>query len=314
MIGKLVDPHGRHIHKLRLALLDACNLRCVYCMPKNPKFLPAKSLLQRREIKDLSKQLVNLGIDEIRITGGEPTLRSDLVGIAEDLSELALKKLGITSNGILLKRLLPALAKTNCKNINFSLDSLEENTFYKMTRLNYLKNVLQSLFKAQELGFNIKVNVVLMKGINDHEIENFVEFSSKYQIEVRFLELLKIGEARDQFDRRFISATEIIARLKKLSPLIPVMLPVDSTSFNFKLENGANIGLIASESRPFCGACSRLRLSAKGEIRPCLMMDQGVSLRSKSEEEMREILKEVMMLKPVTRIYDIEQPMHQIGG
>lgn len=311
---KLIDPHGRHIHKLRLALLDACNFRCIYCMPQNPKFLPSKDLLKREEIKYLVNYLVNLGIDEVRLTGGEPTLRSDFCSIVEDLSKLNLKKLGFTSNGIFLKRILPMLSKTNCKHINLSLDSLEEDTFLKMTGSKNLQTVLDSLFKAKELGFNLKINAVLMKGINDHGIEKFVEFSGKYHIEVRFLELMKIGPARDKFNLHFISADEIISRLKKISTLTPINLPVDSTSFNFKLENGANIGLIASESKPFCGDCSRLRLSAKGELRPCLMTNQGISLKNKSEEQIIDILDKIMALKPTDRIYEVSQPMNQIGG
>ena len=311
---KLIDPQGRHIHKLRLALLDACNFRCIYCMPQHPKFLPSKHLLKREEIKYLANHLINLGIDEIRLTGGEPTLRPDFLAIVEDLSELNLKKLGLTSNGIFLRRLLPMLSKTNCRHINLSLDSLEEETFLRMTGSRGLQKVLDSLFKAKEFGFKLKINAVLMKGINDHEIEKFVAFSGKYQIEVRFLELMKIGPARDKFNAHFISANEIINRLKKIFTLTPIILPVDSTSFNFKLGNGANIGLIASESRPFCGGCSRLRLSAKGDLRPCLMINQGINLRNKNEEQIMDILNKTMALKPTDRIYEVEQPMNQIGG
>ena len=314
MMVKLVDPQGRHIHKLRLALLDACNFRCIYCMPQNPKFLPTKDLLSRKEINSLAGNLVDMGMDEIRITGGEPTMRSDFIGIVNDLSKLKLNKLGLTSNGFFLKKFLPELAKTNCNYLNFSLDSLERKTFLKMTGSNEFDKVLDSLFLAKELGFKVKVNSVLMKGINDHEIEKFVEFSGKYQIDVRFLELMKIGPARNKFKIHFISANEIIGRLKKISTLTPVHLPIDSTSFNFKLQNGANIGLIASESKPFCGGCSRLRLSARGEIRPCLMINHGISLRNSTKKEVAKILKETMSLKPTDRIYEVMQPMNQIGG
>ena len=194
------------------------------------------------------------------------------------------------------------------------MDSLEEDTFLKMTGSRDLQRVLDALFKAKELNFKLKINAVLMKGINDHEIEKFVEFSGKYKIEVRFLELMKIGPARNKFNKHFINAKEVISRLEKISTLTPIYLPIDSTSFNFRLKNGANIGLIASESRPFCGGCSRLRLSAKGELRPCLMMDQGISLRNKSKEEIMNILNKTMTLKPMDRIYEVHQPMNQIGG
>ena len=179
------------------------------------------------------------------------------------------------------EKILFKLSHTGLRYINFSMDALDSETFFKMTGSKNFQKVFNTLLWAKELGFNIKVNAVLMKDINDHAIEQFVEFSGKYHIEVRFLELMKIGPARDKFERHFISAKEIIDRLKNLSILTPLKLPVDSTSFNFKLQNGANIGLIASESRPFCKGCSRLRLSATGEIRPCLMINKGISLKNK---------------------------------
>lgn len=311
---KLIDPHGRHIHKLRLALLDACNLRCIYCMPQNPKFMAKDKLMKREEILRLSTSLVGYGIDEIRITGGEPSLRSDFLDIVKDLSTLKLKRLGLTTNGLHLEKLLPELAKTGLSNINFSLDSLNKVGFLKMTGSSQLEKVLESIFMAKELGFEVKLNVVLMKGINDREISDFVDFSGKYGIEVRFLELMRIGEAREDFDKHFISAGEIIEQLEELSVLKPVTLPIDSTSFNFKLENNAQIGFIASESRPFCGGCSRLRLSADGQLRPCLMKSEGISLVNKTNEEVLELLYKTMALKPTERIYDVSQPMNQIGG
>ncbi|MCO4793333.1 MAG: GTP 3',8-cyclase MoaA [Bacteriovoracaceae bacterium] len=313
-MNKLIDPQGRHIHKLRLALLDACNFRCVYCMPKNPKFLPNEKLIPRDEIFRISQILLGYGIDEIRITGGEPTLRTDFLDIVRDLSSLNLKKLGLTTNGLHFEKILPELSKTNLSNINFSLDSLNKAGFEAMTGSPHLKKVLESVFMAKELGFNVKLNVVLMKGINSREILDFVEFSGKYEIEVRFLELMRIGEARESFERHFISAEEVIKEIETLSQLKPVERPIDSTSFNYHLDNGAQIGFIASESRPFCGGCSRLRLSADGQIRPCLMKSEGFSLINKNEEEILELLHKTMALKPIDRIYDVSQPMNQIGG
>ena len=314
IVNKLIDPHGRHIHKLRLSLLDACNFRCIYCMPKNPQFLPREKLMQRKEILRLSSTLVNFGIDEIRLTGGEPTLRIDFIDIVRDLSELKINKLGLTTNGLHLVNILPELKKTKLKNINFSLDSLNKLGFETMTGSPHLEKVFESIFTAKELGFTVKLNVVLMKGINDHEVSNFVDFSSNYGIEVRFLELMRIGEARDVFEKRFISAAEVIENLKGEFNLTPVKRPVDSTSFNYQTENKGQVGFIASESKPFCGGCSRLRLSADGQLRPCLMKSEGTSLINKSKEEILTILHQTMALKPIDRIYDVSQPMNQIGG
>lgn len=314
LIKKLIDPQGRHIHKLRLALLDACNFKCIYCMPQRPKFMSNSKLLKREEILSLSNSLVNNGISELRVTGGEPTLRPDFLDIIKDLSTLDLKKLALTTNGLHLDKLLPELAKTKLTSINFSLDSLNKVGFQKMTGSTELEKVLEAIFMAKELGLKVKLNAVLMRGINDQEVESFAEFSGRYGIEVRFLELMRIGVMREQHDKYFVSAAEVIEKLENLSSLEPVTLPIDSTSFNYKLTNGAELGFIASESRPFCGGCSRLRLSASGELRPCLMMNEGLSLKNKSESEILEILYKTMALKPIERIFDVSQSMNEIGG
>jgi len=313
-VKQLVDPHGRLIHKVRFSLLDACNFRCRYCMPSDPKFLASHKLLTREEIFRLAKILNDHGIDELRLTGGEPTLRSDFMDIAKDLSTLPYKKFGLTTNGLTLLPLLDELQKTKIKNINFSLDSLDKDVFFEMTKNNGLEKVKKSVLKAKELGFNVKINVVMMRQSNIHELFDFAEFSAKYDIEVRFLELMRIGVVRKNFDEEFVSADEAISKLKEKYSLENLSRKVDDTSFNFKLNNGANIGFIASESKPFCGGCSRLRISADGIIRPCLMMNEGTSLKGKNQEEVLSILHEIMKLKPIERIFEVKQSMNEIGG
>lgn len=311
---QLADPHGRVIHKLRLNILDACNFKCIYCMPEGGEFLNKENLLGSDELISISKSMIDLGIDEIRLTGGEPALRSDLLEIAEGISQFDLNKFGLTTNGVRMKKLLEPLSKTNCNNLNFSLDSLNKVGFHKLTGMSVLEKVLESIFLAKELGFNVKINCVLMKGLNDREIEDFIDFSGKYDIEVRFLELMRIGSVRDNFEKYYFSADDMIDRLKAYSSLQKIDLPIDSTSFNYKLSNGSNIGIIASESKPFCNSCSRLRISANGTIRPCLMMSDGFSIRNKSTDELQEILLKTMSLKPLERIYETNHSMHQIGG
>ncbi len=283
-------------------------------MPQNPKFMEKSKLLKREEIFRLTRALVGFGIDEIRLTGGEPTLRHDFLDIVNDLSTLEFSKFGFTTNGLHLEKHLPELRKTKINNINFSLDSLNKFGFQKMTGSPHLEKVLESIFMAKELGFKVKLNAVLMKGVNDREVNDFMDFSARYDIEVRFLELMRIGEARESFDKYFISAGEVINRLEKESVLKQVKRPIDSTSFNYELENGAQVGFIASESRPFCGGCSRLRLSPEGSLRPCLMKSEGFSLVDKCEDEILELLYKTMALKPTDRIYDVSEPMNQIGG
>lgn len=313
-ISRLEDQHGRHIHKLRVSLLDACNMRCLYCMPEKINFLPKKNWPKAQELIAICSELIALGIDEIRFTGGEPLLRDDFMDFVFGLDNQPLKKFGFTTNGIHLKKYLNELKNTNCKNLNISLDSLDRANFNRITKTDTLEAVLESIFMAKELGFNVKINTVLLKGLNDHEIHRFVEFAETYDIEVRFLELMRIGVVRNNFDNLFLSADTVIEQIKSRSNLERLEMPIDSTSFNFKTQNGGEIGFIASESRPFCGGCSRLRLGPEGKLRPCLMIDDGPSLRGLKSEEFPAFLKRVMNLKPMHRVKELQQPMYQVGG
>lgn len=310
--SQLVDAHGRWIHKLRVQLIDACNYRCVYCMPEYVIFRPSSELLSSKEIIDICDTLIGLGIDEIRLTGGEPTLRRDLIQIARGVSGLPVKKLGLTTNGLKLKEKLSALKSTRCQHINISLDSLNPQKYERITRRNNLDEVLSSIFIAKDMGFSVKINVVVMRGFNHDEILDYIAFSAKHNIEVRFLELMKIGCAVRNFDETFVSAQEMIDQINE--PLEKQKMKRDSTSFNFKTLSGAHIGFIASESRPFCGGCSRLRLTADGKLRACLMSEKGADLRGKDKKEYRSIVESVMKMKPTGRIDKISQPMYQIGG
>ena len=198
---KLVDSKGRWIHKLRLSLLDACNMSCLYCMPSQKIFTPGKKFLTPSEIYHLCKVLTELGIDEVRLTGGEPLLRPDFDEIVRQLSDLHLKKLGLTTNGVQLEEKLNFLSETRLKHINISIDSLNRDNFHAITGMDCLDTVLKALSQAKKLGFNIKVNVVLNRGVNDHEVEDFVHFSSSENVEVRFLEVMKIGVMREAFKK-----------------------------------------------------------------------------------------------------------------
>ncbi len=316
-MNKLIDPQGRHIHKLRISLLDACNMRCLYCMPEKREFVPTKDCLSAIEIKNISSDLVDLGIDEIRLTGGEPLLRSDIREIIEGLSDLKLNKLGLTTNAIKLKKNLAWLSKTNCKSLNISLDSLNAKKFFDITKTNLFESVLESILMAKEMGFHVKLNTVLMKGVNDDEILDFLEFSAKHDIEVRFLELMKIGVVLPVFDSLFISADEATNIIKEKWKLKSLTVPIDSTSFNFLGESDigmAKFGFIASESKPFCNGCSRLRLGPEGQLRPCLMTNHGPSLKGLDKDGIHTVLKEIMPLKPTDRVKELDQPMYQIGG
>lgn len=310
----LLDSFKRHIHKLRVQLTDSCNFRCFYCMPEDIIFKKKSELLSVNEIINICSTLNDFGIDEIRVTGGEPTVRPEFREIMSGLSNLKLQKLGVTTNGFSLNKYLDFLKTTSCNSINISLDSLDENKFNKITKSNHYKNVINSILDAKEMGFNVKINAVLFRDLNDNEIFDFIDFSAKHDIEVRFLELMKIGPAYEMNPELFISASEVIKKLKQKEKLTKQKVSIDSTSFNYITGSGAKIGFIASESQPFCGSCSRLRLSATGKLRACLMSEAGLDLRNKQKEEYKDILYSVMAMKPTGRIDHIDQPMNQIGG
>ncbi len=312
--GCLIDPHGRHIRKLRVSLLDACNFRCFYCMPLETSFMPVTQLLTSGEIERICASLVHLGIERIRVTGGEPTLRKDFEEIMSRLGKLPLDQLGVTSNGLQLKGHLEHLWSIGCHNLNFSLDSLQEERFERITFSKGFRTVLDTILAARGMGFRVKINTLLLRGRNDDEILDFVRFSAQEGIEVRFLELMKIGIASNGQKGLFMSADEAIDIISKRELLIPEEVELDSTSTAFRAESGARIGFIASESRPFCGHCSRLRLTADGQLRSCLMAPGGCSIRRVPEEHLEEVVCQVIAQKPMERNPSTLTRMNQIGG
>lgn len=310
----LVDTHGRRMKKLRVSLTDACNFQCFYCRPEDAKFIPWKKLLSSDKIFEISKNLVALGIEEIRLTGGEPTLRKDFLEIACALSSLGLKKLGLTTNGYLINKLIPALLDTNLRHINISLDTLDAGKFKDITGKDLFCEVFTAIFNAKEYGFHVKINSVILKGQTEKELVDFIEFSEKYGIEVRFLEFMKIGPHFEDFKKFFQPVDEVLAIAQRYRQLIPVQVAKDSTSFNFQTPRGGKIGFIASETRPFCDNCSRLRLTAFGKLRPCLFSDEGFDLTNLHVDAYPQQVQDVIAMKPTGRIDHITQPMYQIGG
>jgi len=317
-MGPLTDSSGRTMRKLRVSLTDACQYRCFYCMPEHPTFTRHADLLTPAEYGALCGALVDQGIEELRVTGGEPTVRPEFREIMTVLSTLPAKRLSLTSNGQLLERHLGFLRDLGCDHLNISLDSLDAGRFERVTRGGDFRAVMSSIERAAAMGFSLKVNAVVFRGINDDELADFLRWSETTGIEVRFLEFMKIGPAHGTTFDRFISADEMIASLEPLFSLVPVAVPHDSTSFVFSTPAGGRVGFIASESKPFCGTCSRLRLSATGVLRACLMSERGLSLRGLAEDGnaagLADILRDVLAMKPTGRLESVAQAMHEIGG
>ena len=311
---RLIDDQGRRIRKLRVSLTDKCNLRCHYCMPLDQTFMDEKRYLTPFEYKQIIQELVSCGLEEVRLTGGEPLMRKSFAQILENLSGLGLKKIALTTNGIFLDKYFDLLRQHKVFHLNVSLDSLNEENFKRITYGNHLQKIISNIKTAHDQGFVVKVNAVMMKGVNDHELFDFVRFAQEVGVEVRFLELMRIGYACGEQKNLFISANDLIKKLKTQMELKSVATPLDSTSFNFVTDAGAQIGFIASESQPFCGQCSRWRLSADGILRACLLKDDGLNIKDLSSEERMLNYQKLLGMKPVLRPAEVSHAMNAIGG
>ncbi len=311
----LVDSHQRTMRKLRVSLTDACNFRCFYCMPDGQKFSAQEDLLSADQLLQITEHLTDLGITQIRVTGGEPTLRPDFARIMRGFASLGLEKLGLTTNALHLDHHLDLLEETNCKFINISLDSLNPKTFEDLTKQKTCEKVIANAILARKRGFKVKVNAVLFNGLNDHEVSDFLRFSETHGIEVRFLELMRIGPAHEKNKAFFIDADTVIQRLRDAGEeLTPRVDEHDATAFTFTTKRGGRVGFIASESKPFCSSCSRLRLSPKGRLRACLMSEEGVELKDQRLEDLPHLIQGLLKHKPTDRIHHVEEPMFRIGG
>jgi len=270
--------------------------------------------LEPSELFRIVSIISSLGIEEVRLTGGEPTLRNDLCEIASALSALNIKKLALTTNGFLLGRHLKGLADTRCKNINVSLDSLDQETFSRIAMRDGFQETMDSILKSIEMGFNVKLNMVVMKGINDHEIPHFVTFAEKTGTEVRFLELMKIGHASSTQSSLFVSAQTIEDIISQSSIITPEPSEPDATASLYRTNKGGRIGIIAPVTRSFCATCSRWRLSPDGHLKACLMNEGGVSLRGLSEQDIVQECIKALELKPFKGRRETSEMMHAIGG
>jgi cyclic pyranopterin phosphate synthase len=283
-------------------------------MPVDARFMPEAKYISFDETTEIISELCDYGLEELRLTGGEPLMRPGFTELTRRLALLPLKKIGMTTNGVFLDRHFEELQRDRIHNLNISLDTLNAETFLRITHGNHLARVLKNIRTAVDEGFHVKINVVSMRGVNDHELFDFVNFSRDLGIEVRFLEVMRIGYACKEQSNQYIPSSELLKRLKTKYSIQPQMKESDSTSFNYVLEGGAQIGFIASESKAFCGQCSRWRLSADGIMRACLLKDDGLVIKNKSKEERAVIYQSLLGMKPLMRPKEVAHIMNTIGG
>ena len=285
MDGALVDSFGRVHTDLRVSLTDRCNLRCSYCMPpEGLDWLPSPDLLTDDEVvRVISVAVRELGIREVRLTGGEPLLRRGLVDIVSRVSALTPKpRLSMTTNGIGLARVVESLAEAGLERVNVSLDTLRRSTFVALARRDRIDDVFAGLDAARAVGLSpVKVNAVLMRGINDDEALDLLHYCLDHGLALRFIEQMPL-DAQHGWDRDvMVTAQEILERLGAAHTLSPVGARGSAPAEEFLVDGGpATVGVIASVSRPFCGSCDRVRLTADGQVRNCLFAREESDLRA----------------------------------
>jgi GTP 3',8-cyclase len=280
---QLVDTFGRVHNNLRISVTDRCNLRCTYCMAEDMAFMERSELLTFEEITRFVGIAVPLGIDKIRLTGGEPLMRRDLARLVRMLCAIpGLRDVGITTNGILLAEHADELYEAGLRRINISLDTLDPSRFRKLTRRDGLDKVLSGIFAAKKAGFEpIKLNAVSIRDFTEHEVVPLGRFAREHGLEMRFIEYMPIGA--DHWEREKVYfAHEILEQLEHhIAPLVPVAdFDPRAPAMEFRYTDGCGrVGIIASISRPFCANCNRVRLTAEGKLRNCLFAIDEVDVK-----------------------------------
>ncbi|MCS7081150.1 MAG: GTP 3',8-cyclase MoaA [Chloracidobacterium sp.] len=281
----LRDAYGRVIRDLRISITDRCNFRCTYCMPEQgAAWKSAPELLTADEILTLAQVFVSLGIEKIRLTGGEALLRNDVVTLVRGLGRLpGVVDLALTTNGYRFETYAAALAEAGLRRVTISLDSLRDDTFQRLTRVRALDRALRAIALAQQYKLTpVRVNCVLIRGVNDAEIEAFAEFARAWGVSVRFIEYMPLDGPGAWRRELVVPGREVYARVHARYPLRPVVGQAPSeTARRYRFADGApgEIGIIAPVTEPFCGACSRLRLTADGKLRTCLFSVVEYDLR-----------------------------------
>jgi cyclic pyranopterin phosphate synthase len=288
-LTKLVlrDSYGRPIRDLRVSLTDRCNFRCFYCLPHGePPIAPKEQMLSYEEIEYVCDIFVSLGIEKIRLTGGEPMLRRDIETIVAKLSQLktaGLRDLALTTNGYFLPDRAQALKHAGLDRVTISLDSLKQDVFKRMTGVDVLERVLAGIAAAKEAGLEpIKINAVIVRGHNETEVADFAAFAREHDVQMRFIEFMPLDSGHEWARADVVSGREIRERINERFLLVKVDVKRGSeTSARYRFADGApgEIGIIAPVTEPFCGACSRIRLTADGQIRTCLFSTVEHSLR-----------------------------------
>ncbi|MES2745772.1 MAG: GTP 3',8-cyclase MoaA [Bdellovibrionota bacterium] len=311
-MASLIDPHQRRFRYLRLSITDSCNFRCAYCLPNGSCIDPALDRpLRLDEITHLLAGFTELGVQKVRITGGEPTLRRDVIDIMSTIGQMeGITELALSTNGYRLARLAPRLKEVGCQAVNVSLDSLSAEKFKAVTAQNNHADVMDGIDASLAVGMRVKINAVLMRDINEKELPDFLEYVRDRPIAVRFIELMRTGDNGELFQKHHVRAEHLIMDLqdKGWTALPRAALGGPATEFAHPDYEG-RIGFITPYAKNFCAQCNRLRMSCRGELKLCLFGDGQESIRHLlqspwQKEELKETILEKLTAKKISHSLD----------
>lgn len=325
-----LDRYGRNINYLRISLTDRCNLRCVYCMPEDMAFRPKAELMQDEELYRLLPLFTELlGFHKFRLTGGEPTLRDNIVSIVRHIAETSgVQTVAMTTNGILLNRLAAPLAEAGLHRINISIDTLNPHKFKRMTRWGHVDEVWEGIKAADAAGLQVKLNAVVVRGFNDREdVVGLARLTYEFPWQIRFIEMMPFGEVAEFQQTNTVSQEELLTVIgEALAP--PVLMyegQLDGEAQLYQLPGAlGTLGFISSVTQPFCAGCNRARLTADGKLRLCLLREKELDVltpmrKGISDQDLRDLIAEAIWYKPWGHgLADQEVPMNramsEIGG
>ena len=325
----LTDSHGRVARKLRISVTDRCNFRCQFCMPTHPVWLPRSEILTYEEIHHVSSLFAKMGIENIRLSGGEPLMRQDMERLVALLARIpGIRQLSMTTNGFLLAEKAAALKRAGLKGVTVSLHSLKSDRFSEITGGGALEKVVSGIKAAKQSGFKpLKINAVIIRGCNDDEIADLASLAVAGDVTVRFIEYMPFDGQKLWGMEKVVSGSEIVNKIQERYKLVPLPRQNGSTAQNYKFEEEAGeIGIITSITAPFCSDCDRIRLSADGKIVPCLFDRTGFDIRPLirnpvSDEEIMLFIRDAVSRKApgvetLLKLQHLEhiRPMHTIGG
>jgi cyclic pyranopterin phosphate synthase len=312
----LIDAFGRTVDYIRLSITDRCDFRCTYCMGEDVEFLPRDEVLSLEECARIVKAFVALGVSKVRITGGEPLVRKNAIWLFEEIGKMpGVRELVTTTNGSQLEHQAQALKSAGVRRINISLDSLQASRFKAITRVGELDKVLRGITAAKQAGFdNIKLNTVLMRGVNDDETLDLVSFAIEQAIDISFIEEMPIGDVGHARESSYVSNADTLAKIQSAYALTSTALNTGGPARYWQInETQTKVGFISPHSHNFCEACNRVRISCKGELYLCLGQEDKIELmpilraHPNDDQALIEAIVASMQVKPLGHDFDLKR-------